>query len=52
MFHRIGEILNRSEPALGAMMKKMKKMEPEDAAYVVAAEDTSLHNAPDTGEHR
>jgi len=49
VFHRIGEILSRSEPAPGA---KMKKMEPEDAAYVVAAEDTSLDNAPDTGEHR
>ncbi|MBB5275154.1 hypothetical protein HNR26_001198 [Rhizobium rosettiformans] len=33
-------------------MKKMKKMEPEDAAHVVAAEDTSLDNTPDTGEHR
>jgi hypothetical protein len=52
VFHCIGENLNRSEPALGVMMKKMKKMEPEDAAHVVAAEDTSLDNAPDTGEHR
>jgi hypothetical protein len=34
------------------MMKKMKKMEPEGTTYVVAAEDTSLDNAPDTGEHR